>query len=177
MPLIGNLIHDVGFSLNGFQRLQIAAWTVKVSMVLDFVGKSTRELFFDQIEREQLRVAFELPGRTTVWLARYRFPGHIGVWGTNSWALDKSVHALTTTILVGHLAVQIVTLQCTEQWDGIDVTVETSPAPGQRPWQEMLTEIWPTTVSTQWPPKFSFMDTGEFSKLVRRYSYGENLLK
>ncbi len=175
MPLVGNLIHDVALSLNGFQQLQIAMWAVKMSMVADFVGRGTRELFFNQAEREQLRVASGIPFRTTVWLARFRLPSHIGLWGTNSWTLDKSVHAQTTTVLVGHLAVQVVTLQCTERWDGVDVTVETAHAPAQRPWPEMLTEIWPTQVSVPWPPKTSFIDTGEFSSLVRRYSYGEDL--
>jgi hypothetical protein len=43
----------------------------------------------------------------------------------------------------------------------------------------MLTDIWPTQVSSQWPPNFSLKNSGAFSvlNLVRRYSYGENLLK
>jgi hypothetical protein len=115
--------------------------------------------------------------RTSVWLARFSLPDHVGIWGTNSSDLDKSIHAFFMTVLVGHLALQIVTLQCTEQWDGRGVDVTTAPAPGERPWSDMLTEIWPTMVSAQWPPKVSFKDSGEFSRLVRRYSYGKNLLK
>ena len=177
MPLIGNLIHDVAFSMNGFQQLQVAKWAVKMAMVSDFTGRSSRELFFDQAEREQLRVASNLPYRTTVSLARYRLPSHIGLWGTDSWCLDKSIHAFVATVLVGHLAMQVVTLRCTEQWDGVDVTVKTADAPGKRPWPQMLTEVWPTKVSAQWPPNTSFKDTAEFSRLVRRYSYGKNLLE
>src|SRR5882762_6997113 len=78
IPLIGSLMHDVGLSLDGLQQYQIATWAVKMSIVGDFLARRHRPLFFDQAEREQLRVATNLPMRTTVWLARYRFPDHIG---------------------------------------------------------------------------------------------------
>jgi hypothetical protein len=125
---------------------------------------------------EQLRVATDLPMRTSVWLARHSFPDHIGLWGTNSWSLDKSVHAFITTVLAGHFVVQAITLQCTAKWDGTEVTV--TPQSGPRPWPELLTDIWPTQVTALWPPAFSFKNAGAFSLLglVRRYSYGENVL-
>jgi hypothetical protein len=177
IPIIGNLMHDVALSLDGLQQYKIATWAVKMAMVGDFIARSHRPLFFNQAEREQLRVATNLPARTSVWLARHSFPDHIGFWGTNSWTLDKTVEAFITTILVGHLAIQAVTLQCTEKWNNTELSV--NAAPGPRPWPEMLTDIWPTKVSAQWPPEFSFKDKGEFSLLafVRRYSYGENLLE
>jgi hypothetical protein len=177
IPLLGNLMQDVGFSLNGLQQYQIATWAVKMSMIGDFLARSHRALFFDQAEREQLRVATNLPMRTSVWLARYSFPDHIGFWGTNAWSLDKTVHALITTVLIGRVVVQVVTLQCSQQWERTDVTV--NPQTGPRPWPDLLTDIWPTKVSVQWPPPFSFKDDGTFalSGLVRRYSYGENVGK
>jgi hypothetical protein len=176
IPLIGNLMQDVALSLNGLQQYQIATWAVKMSMVGDFLARRHRPLFFHQAEREQLRVATNLPMRTSVWLAHYWLPDHIGIWGTNSWSADRSVHAFITTVLVGHLVVQAVTLQCTPQWDGTDLMV--NPASAQRPWPQLLTDIWPTKVSATWPPAFSFQDAGKFplAGLVRRYSYGENAL-
>jgi hypothetical protein len=176
IPLIGNLMQDVALSLNGLQQYHIATWAVKMSMIGDFLGRKHRPLFFSQSEREQVRVATNLPERTAVWIGRYNFPDHIGIWGTNSWSLDKTVHALVTTVLAGHLIVQSVTLQCTDKWQGTELRV--TPAPSPQPWSELLTEIWPTTVSAQWPPRFSFKDEGKLalSRVVRRYSYGENLL-
>ena len=176
IPLIGNLMQDVALSLNGLQQYHIATWAVKMSMIGDFLARSHRPLFFDQVEREQLHIATNLPERTNVWLGRYSFPDHIGFWGTNSWSTDKTVHAFITTVLVGHLVVQAVTLQCTDTWDGTEVKV--NAAPGPRPWPQMLTDIWPTKVSALWPPNFSFKNNGDFSVsgLVRRYSYGENIL-
>ena len=176
IPLIGNLMQDVAFSMNGFQQYQIATWAVKMSMIGDFIARSHRPLFFDQAEREQLRVATNIPMRTSVWLARFGLPDHIGFWGTNSWSLDRTVHAFITTVLVGYLVVQVVTLQCSKQWDGKDVEVK--PKSGPHPWPQMLTDIWPTKVSAQWPPARSFKKDGNLSllNLVRRYSYGENVL-
>jgi hypothetical protein len=177
IPLIGNLMQDVAFSLNGLQQYQVATWAVKMSMVGDFLGRSHRPLFFDQAERDQLRATTNLPVGTSVWLARYAFPDHIGFWGTNAWSLDRTVHAFIATVLVGHLAVQAITLHYSEGWDGNEVTV--TPQSGPRPWPEMLTEIWPTKMSAQWPPRFSFTNEGNFSisEMLRRYSYGQNLLE
>jgi hypothetical protein len=122
IPLIGNLMQDIALSLNGLQQYHITTWAVKMSMIGDFLARSHRPLFFNQAEREQLRVATNLPERTTVWIGRHNFPDHIGFWGTNSWSLDKTVHVFITTVLVGHLVVQAVTLQCTGQmgWHGCD---------------------------------------------------------
>jgi len=176
IPLIGNLMQDVAFSMNGFQQYQIATWAVKMSTIGDFVARGQRPLFFHQAEREQLRVATNLPMRTGVWLARFGLPDHIGFWGTNSWSIDRTVHAFITTVLVGYLALQVVSLQCSPKWDGKHVEVKPELGPG--PWPQLLTDIWPTKVSAQWPPARSFKNDGKFSllKLVRRYSYGENVL-
>jgi|SRR5579862_310535 len=127
-------------------------------MIGDFLARSRRPLFFDQTEREQLRVASNLPTRTSVWIARYAFPDHIGLWGTNSWNLEKTVRAFITTVLVGHLVVQVINLQCSPQWDGTEVVV--NPENGDRPWPQMLTDVWPTKVSAPWPPNFSFKNDG-----------------
>lgn len=169
-------MQDIALSLNGLQQYHIATWAVKMSMIGDFLARSHRPLFFHQAEREQVRVAMNLPERTTVWIGRNNFPDHIGFWGTNSWSVDRTVHAFITTVLVGHLVVQAVTLQCTEQWDHTHMTVNT--ADGPRPWREMLTDIWPTKVSAPWPPQRSFRNDGQFSllRLVRRSSHGENML-
>jgi hypothetical protein len=160
----------------GLQQYHVATWASKMAMIGDFLARSHRPLFFDQSEREQLRVATDLPMRTSIWLARQAFPDHMGIWGTHAWDIDRTVHAFVHTVLVGHLAIQSVTLQCSEQWDSTELTV--NPEPGPRPWPEMLTQIWPTQGSASWPPKFSFKINGEFSllKLVRRFSYGKNLL-
>jgi hypothetical protein len=176
IPLIGNLMQDVAFSLSGSQQYQVATWAVKMSMIGDFLARSHRPFFYDQAEREQLRFATTLPAHTSVWVARYAFPDHIGFWGTDAWNLDKTVHAFITTVLVGHLAVQAVTLQCPTEWD--QTKLEVNPKPGPRPWTQMITDIWPAKNSAQWPPAFSFKNDGEFSlfALIRRYSYGENLL-
>jgi hypothetical protein len=176
IPLIGNLMQDVALSLNGLQQYRLTTWAVKMAMVGDFLARSHRPLFFGQAEREQLRVATDIPMRTTVWIARYLFPGHIGFWGTNSWSIDKSVHAFITTVLVGHLALQVVNVQDSPQLHGMEMTV--TPANGPRPWPQLLTAIWPNKVSAQWPPQFSFGNDGPYSiaKLVRRYSYGKSVI-
>ena len=53
IPLIGNLMRDLALSLDGLQQYNLAVWAVKMSMVGDFLARSHRPLFFDQVEREQ----------------------------------------------------------------------------------------------------------------------------
>jgi hypothetical protein len=176
IPLIGNLMQDVALSLNGLQQYTISMWATKMAMVGEFMSRSHRPMFFSKADCEQLRVASNLPARTTIWLARHSFPRHIGFWGTDAWSLDKSIHAYVSTVLVGHLAIQSVTLHVSVEHEAKAVDVD--PKAVARPWSEMLVSIWPTTVSATWPPQHGFRDKGESSimKLVRRYSYGENVL-
>ena len=170
-PLVRNLMQDVTLSLDSLQQSHIARWAIKMSMIRDFIRRRQRPLFFSQAEREQLRLANNWPMHTVVWLARCSCPGLAAIWGTSSWAPDKSVHAFVTTVVVGYFAAQTVTLRCSEAWDGENVVL--NAAAGPRSWPELLTQIWPTTVSAQWPPSFSFDKGGVFSigELVRRYSY------
>jgi hypothetical protein len=178
IPLIGSLMQDLALALNGFQQYKIAMWAVKTAMVSEFVSRRHRPLFFDKADCEQLRVASDLPPLTTVSLARFSFPNRLGIWGTDAWAADKGLQAHINTILVGHLVIQTVVLRVlSEKYGSAPITV--SPQSGPRPWNQTCVDIWPTTRSAAWPPAFSFSSSGDSSvfKFIRRYSYGESVLK
>jgi len=173
IPLVGNLMQDLAISLDGSQQHTIAMWSMKMAMLTEFISRGQRQLFYSKQDREQLRVASNLPTRTSVWLARHSVPNQVGVWGTDAWSLNKDVHAYVHSILVGHLAIQVLTLHVSGQFG--DTPVEVNPMEGPRPWPDLLVRIWPTVRSAEWPPRFSFRDRGALSlmTLIRRYSYGE----
>jgi hypothetical protein len=168
-------MQDVAFTMDGLQQYTIAKWAVKMAIVTEFTSRAHRSLFYKQPEREQLRVASDIPNRTTVWVGRYRFPDHLGTWGTDAWTVDRNIQAYVNTVLVGHLVIQTLTLRDALERDQ-QIVINT--APGPRPWDEMLTQIWPTVQSAHWPARHSFEDNADFSvfRLIRRYSYGQNVL-
>jgi hypothetical protein len=177
IPLIGSLMQDIALSLDGLQQYKIALWAIKTAMVSEFVSRTRRRLFFLKVDCEQLRVASNLPPLTSISIARHSFTNHIGFWGTDAWTSDRGIQAHINTILVGHLAIQTVVLRVlTEQYGDAPITV--SPQAGPKPWNELCIDIWPTVGSANWPPAFSFRDSGEFSisRFIRRYSYGNNVL-
>lgn len=177
IPLIGNFLQDVALSLDGFQQYTISLWAMKMAMIGEFLSRSHRqEFFFSQADREQLRVASNLPERTTIWLGRHSASNHIGFWATDAWSVDKTVHAFVNTVLVGRLAVQTLSLRVSEEHFATDITVQ--PKNGPQPWERALVTIWPTNRTANWPPAFSFREnrTNSIYRLVRRYSYGENIL-
>jgi hypothetical protein len=81
-----------------------------------------------------------------------------------------------TTIVVGHLAVQVLGVHVYSEHADKNIG-EIPPKPGD--WQNMLTAIWPIGHSIMWPPKVSFTNSGQRSIAhpMDRFRIGQNIGK
>jgi hypothetical protein len=161
-PLIGCLLQDISTPLDSSHQSTLALWTLKTAMVLDSVDTRSRSLFYERSECEKLRLSSTIPEQTAIWIGQY-----IG----SDLSLDGADLGLTipevpinltghvTTILVGHLAIQILSLHVLEHKNR-KITV--NPNPGQ--WDDLLLNIWPIgTRPVTWPPLLSFTNGGSRS--------------
>jgi len=172
--IMGPLMSDIAAPLDVPDQYLISMWATKMAMVTEFTSRSHRELFYSKIDCERLRVASEIPARTTIWLARYSGTD-IGLWGTDAWTFNRAVHGYVHTIVIGHLALQVWTLHVTGEYR--DRTVVVHPKPGPAPWPDLLVNLWPNGRTVNWPPRLTFHLRGPFSlyTLVSRWSYGEKV--
>src|ERR1700733_7033605 len=114
IPIVGSLMQDVSIPLDSSQQRLVALWAVKTAMVVESVTRGTRDLAYTRTECERLRSASAIPERTSVWIGRY-FGSQLGINGTDFWIdISEKVrrigHGWVTTIVVGHLAIQVVTI-------------------------------------------------------------------
>jgi len=173
--IIGPLMHDVGFMMDSSQQSAVAGWALKTTIVAESLRKDS-QCFYAKAERDQLRLTLAIPALTTVWLARYSGENDLALYGTYLWEGGKpddprAIPGMASTIFVGCLAIQILTLRRPRQNGGR--TIRVPPSPG--PWLSLVTKIWPATRTVTWPPKLSFADRRPFPwpALVKRWSIGE----
>src|SRR5262249_47646167 len=112
IPLVGCLIQDFSTPLDISQQTSIAVWATKTGMVVDCVRP--RSLFCSKQESEQLRLQSRIPENTVVWIGRY-FGSALALYGTDirldmSAEVTKIGFGCVTTILVGHLIIQSLTI-------------------------------------------------------------------
>jgi hypothetical protein len=118
----------------------------------------------------------KIPARTLIWIGRSSVDG-LGAYGT-----DLAIvlpHMLTvglgcaTTIIVGHLAVQVLATHIFSEHEGKNVG-DIPPKAGR--WDEMLIPIWPIgSRPVMWPPSITFTARGEHSiaRLMDRWRIGK----
>ena len=145
------------------------------AMVVDSI-KPDRQPFYTQSERTELKDHATLPSRTFVWLGRLSRKAYHAS-GTDIWGeienIPKSSHGNVTTIIVGHLLVQILALHVTEQF--ASQPVEIGCKPGN--WTVNLLDIWPTVGLLRWPPSVSFTFEGADSivTVFNKWKIGEDV--
>jgi hypothetical protein len=93
------------------------------------------------------------------WLGRFSAKSyHAG--GTDIWRpldeIPKAIHACVTTIVVGHLVIQVLTAHVREQF----ATCRETHYCKNGPWNAYLVEIWLAKESLRWPPPLSFAERG-----------------
>jgi hypothetical protein len=172
-PIIGALMHDVSFTLDRTQQETVSAWVVKTAMILEATDMRTRTPCYTQHECEQLRLHSSIPTRSMGWLGRFSASGLLAT-GTDIWLdigeVPKAARGCVTTIVVGHLALQVLTAHIPQQYDGraFDITCIGNS------WEDLLVDIWPTSLRVTWPPKLSFTNGGPrpVISLRDRWKYG-----
>lgn len=172
-PVIGCAMQDVSVSLDRIQQNNIALWAIKTSMVAEAIDP-TRTPFYQKSERLELRYNSVMPAATTVWLGRFSGSSLLAQ-GTDIWidiaeGLPKTPNGYVSTILVGHLVVQILSIRISPKYGDRTITIR----PNAGPWGKLLVAIWPIHREISWPPDFTFSLRGNFpiDLLRRRWKIG-----
>jgi hypothetical protein len=169
------MINDNPCGLTKSDQQKLSRWAMLKAMVVDSINPA-RQLFYTQSERTKLKDHSMLPSRTLVWLGRLsRKAYHAG--GTDVWGeiekIPKSSHGNVTTIIVGHLFFQSLTLHVTGRFANQEVQIGCMPGD----WSANLLDIWPTVGLLQWPPNvsFTFGGTNSIVNVLNRWKIGENI--
>lgn len=175
-PIIGALMNDVSLWLDTAQQSQVAIWSMKTAMVVEQVNSRKRTPCYDQIEREELRLTSVIPIQTLMWLGRCSLRSLAAI-GTDIWvdlpAIPKVARGAVTTIIVGHLAIQVLTIHVRAEHRHRNVDINTiHPKAGK--WDKLLIPFHFPTRTIQWPPPLTFTNDGAMSiaRLMDRWRIG-----
>lgn len=175
IPLIGSLMQDVAAPLDPSQQSLLSRWALKTAMVLDSTNTRARSLFYQRSECENLRLNSTIPDRTRVWIGRSSLNSlHADGTDVVIQAPDGTKIGLgnATTLIVGHLALQVFAVHPKPEYKNNPMNV--APRPG--PWDDLLVQIWPAkTRSVSWPPPQTFTDRGsrQIGHLLYRWRMGK----
>jgi hypothetical protein len=172
IPLIGCLMQDTAAPLDASQQSSLAAWTINTAMVLDSMKGLKKSLFYDRSECVKMRENQTIPDRSRIWIGRSSL-NSLGAFGTDLAIVLPDILKVgvgcATTIIVGHLAVQVLATHVVSEHEDKNIG-NIPPKPGR--WDEMLLPIWPIgNRPVTWPPPVTFTDSGERSiaKLMDRW--------
>jgi len=178
IPILGSLMQDICVPLDIEQQTSVALWATKTAMVLDSVRKSEHRRFHKRAECERLRQSSLLPDLSFIWLGRYA-ESTLGLFGTDIRLFDPIPeifptigHGSVNTIVVGHLAIQLLTIHLLPEYS--DRTIRVGPNTGD--WHRITVGIWPAEQkSVVWPPPLSFNTSGPLSiaQFVNRWKRGK----
>ena len=170
MPLLGAMMTDKSMRLTPLQQEAVAKWAVLKSMVLDFSAVSKQgHLFYTQEEHDNFRTSEVLPPKTDVWLGRYLgmgreahatgVKGRLGVASRSGLSVQVSpahfqdlYQGHVTTILMGAVCIQVLTIHTPEKYRYGAVDVQSKPGL----WDLLLLTCWPTQGYLYWPPILAF---------------------
>lgn len=177
IPIIGCMFQDLSTPLDEAQQHSVAAWAVKTAMISDSTkGRNAPNRFYNKVECVNLRVNRTITNRTRIWIGRMS-ESHLGVFGTDFTILSAGTRigmGSAATIVMGHFAVQVVTLHINPENPANDFPIQ--PKPGN--WDNMLIRIWPKERETvTWPPNVSFTNGGPLgiAYLIDRWRVGSRL--
>jgi hypothetical protein len=173
---ISAMMHGRGIVLEPMQQKLFARWAVLKAMIIESSDRQ-RTLFYDGFERKSLKPpSFAMPVRTHVWVGRFVGTGfHAG--GTYIFAsmenIPNAVRGCVTTIVVGHLAIQVLTTHVVPKFATRVFNINILPGR----WEENLLPLWPVFGYVKWPPPISFdrRGPGSIGALVHRFKTGENV--
>jgi hypothetical protein len=174
------MMNDKPAVLRPAQQKLLTRWAVLKAMVLDGGYPKYRIPFYSESERHGMKPPSRfIPVGTLAWIGRLSVKGfHAGVTDTSGKINDipEAFHTCITTIIVGHLVIQVLTMHV------LPMFATTRIRPGCYPgaWDVNLLEVWPADGDKCWPPPFSFEMKGtthNIGFLVNRYKMGEDVTK
>lgn len=171
------MINNESCGLTKSDQERLSRWAVLKAMVLESCNDD-RQLFYNRTQRTELKTSSTVPSRTLVWLGRLSTKGfHAG--GTDAWgdidAIPRASHSCVTTVVAGHLVVQILTVRVIEQFATQAVNIGCKMGD----WNATLLGIWPSLGLVVWPPELSFVLARDsphcIATVINRWKLGTNV--
>lgn len=164
-PLVGSLMQDISAPLDAVQQKDVSLWALKTAMVVEAMKARAIVRSYQQADCEQLRLSSSIPPRTRIWLGRLSGSGLLAA-GTDIWLdigkVPKAGHGCVTTIIVGHLAIQVLSTYIPAKYDNESINISCKMGP----WDESLIDVWPSPGSVTWPPARTFTNDGGPSSFI-----------
>jgi hypothetical protein len=173
-PFVSPLLHGISFAITKEQQRVMSVWLVKIAMVLEATNRVDAGLY-TQDERALLKSSSVIPERSLIWIGRFSgsnlLADGVHIWLTIGAKL-RAAHGCATTIIVGHLAAQVLTVHVGPEHRK---TISVSCADG--PWDASLFNIWPLRAGFMWPPQLAFSERGamSFVRLRDRWRQGQQV--
>lgn len=176
------MIRDHQTTLEPQQQKSLTRWAILKAIVLQGADRGRAPFYTDDERRDFKPPSSLIPAATHVWIGRYSEIGfHAGGTGILRPLenIPKAIHGLVTTIVVGHLAIQVLTLRVLPMFASSFMFANPLPAVEDNPgkWDLSLLGIWPVFGTLRWPPAVSFTSKGSDSigKLVFRWKVGTDM--
>ena len=176
-PQIRAMMHGDSIVLSAAQQRSLTRWAVLKSMVID--GSSAKRTpFYSQDERNALKSPSSfIPTGTRTWIGRLSLKAfHAGLTDTFGEIdrIPEAFHGCVTTIIVGHLVVQVITMHVLPMFATFHLRPQYKPGA----WDVSLVEIWPVFGEARWPPPFSFVlegTTHHIRGVINRWKIGTDI--
>jgi hypothetical protein len=179
-PMITEFLNDKPISLTPEQQRILALWATKMAMVGEEHKSQGKDRFYTQEQREALYQNSKIPAGTNVQIGRFTGSGlhHVGteVW----WSIKevpKALHGCITTLVVGHLVVQVTTVRAEIETHitNVEIPMRTGD------WDSLLFDILPaSTKAVTWPPIRSFNGSAHSADFIlnleNRWKLGEKVI-
>jgi hypothetical protein len=159
----------------------LTRWAILKAMVLDGSSPKRRlNKFYVDSERANLKPPLRsIPVGTQAWIGRFSTIGfHAGLMDTFGEInrIPKAFRGCVTTIIVGHLAIQVLTMHVLAMFG----TDHVRPMENPGAWDVNLLDVWPVFGEKSWPPPFSFEPKGathHVARLINRWKVGTDITK
>jgi len=181
-PHVSAMMNDKPVVLRPSEQELLTRWAVLKAMVLDGGSPKRRTVpFYSECERISMKPPLRaLPVGTFAWIGKLSVKAfHAELFDTFGQinAIPKAFHGCITTIIVGHLIIQVVTMHVLPMFAARGVMPRHEPGA----WDVNLLEMWPAFGDKSWPPPFPFVLKGmtphHIERLVRRFRIGEDITK
>lgn len=189
IPVIGPMLDGAEAILDREQQLGLTRWALKTAMVQDAIRSNqpddkrsvyrhpNHELFYSTSERHALRDDRGFPTYTNVWLGRssLRTLGtdgcDIGADVGDGVKISELTNGCVNTFVVGHLAIQVLSLRVPAQYDGLRTNI-TAQVPA--PWSGLTVQLC-TSETIRWPPPLTLMGDNGILGFNNRFKAGTGL--
>ncbi len=173
------MMNDKPTVLEPSQQKLLTRRAILKAMVIDGSSKS-RIAFYSESERTTMKPpSRSIPVGTLAWIGRLSVKAfHAGLTDTYLpiGNVPKAFHGCVTTIIVGHLAIQVVTMHVLPMFATLHLRPDYKPGA----WDVNLLDIWPVFGEERWPPRFSFDlkgTTHHIAGLINRWKIGTDITK